>query len=346
MLIRSIVLSLILAATSVLLAPDTNAAPVEIHLAHTQRQTSASDPVAVTAATFKRLVEQGSDGAVVVRMHPDSRLGGNREMAKLVDRNIIQSAFITVGGITPLYLPISVTQLPFAIPDRATAYAIFDGAFGERLVGDIRSRTRFEVLGFAEPGGFHIIANSMRPVSTPGDVAGLKIRAIPGFASLDAMIRALGAKPVKVASREEFSALTSGVVDGVMSPASSITARGFDAVLRHATLTNHLYSPYAWLFNKEALEALPPEQRQLIRTAAREAIGEGRKSAEAWENSGSGLGQLRQKLKARDLNPAERQAFAEATQPAVKARLAKELGPDGSEWIERFLAAIQGDSAR
>ncbi|WP_161539735.1 TRAP transporter substrate-binding protein DctP [Paramagnetospirillum kuznetsovii] len=333
--------ALILAMFVLGLAGRVQAEPaVEIHLAHSQRQTSASDAVSVTAAAFKDILESQSNGAVIVRMHPESRLGGNREMAKLVEHNVIQTALITVGGVAPFYPMVAVTQVPFLIPDRAVARQVYDGPFGQALAADMAAKTGFEILGFADPSGFQIITNSSRPIVSAKDMAGLKIRAVPGFSALDAMIRGMGATPVKVSSKEERNALSSGVVDGQSNPAAIILAQRFDDVQKFATLTNHLYSPYVWVFNQDAFRGLSPEIQSHIRAAATKAIALGTKAAEDWENSESGIRLLCHRLKCQDLDAARRAEFAAVTQPVVLERLQDNLGPDGQDWITRFQDAV------
>ena len=334
---------LILSAVTLLGAFSAKAQPVaEIYLAHTQSQITLDDPAGVMAADFKQRVEAATKGAVLVHIFPESRLGGNRELAKLVESNIVQTALVTAGGLVPQYPLIAATQLPFLIESRAAGRALYDGAFGQQLAADMEAKTGFVVLGFGEPGGLQIITNSQRPVVHPQDMAGLKIRSVPGLSSLDAMIRSLGGKAVKVSSREEYNALGSGVIDGQMLPSSVVLGRRFDEVQKYATLTYHLYSPYVWIFNGQAFNALSPDVQGVVRDAAKAGIAHGYEVARAWESSESGLPLLRRRMKVLDLSPSQRAEFAAITQPAVKADLAKTLGPDGQDWLERMITATGG----
>jgi tripartite ATP-independent transporter DctP family solute receptor len=315
-------------------------APVELIFAHTQRQSGGFDPVSIMAAQFKAAVETGSQGKVLVHIFPESSLGGNRDLARLVEKGVIHTALASPGGVAPSYPLIALTQIPFLFDSRKAAMAVYDGPFGQDLARDMESRTAFTVLGFGDPGGFHIITNSRRPVLLPADMKGLKIRAIPGFSSLDAMIKAAGAVPVKVGSREEFNALASGVADGQMLPPSQILGRHFDEVQRHATLTNHIYSPSVWLFNQAAFNALDADTQTLIRQAAAQAIAEGHRAAEAWESSEDGFGLLRSRMRIIQPTPAQKAEFLAAMQPVVKAELAASLGADGVEWMNRLMRSI------
>lgn len=314
-------------------------APVTIHLAHTQLQDPSLDSAAAMAAAFKREVEARTQGAVIVAIFPEGQLGGNRDLTKLVDSGVVQSAMVTVGGLAARYPLIAVTQMPFALNSREAATKVFDGPFGIALAADIEQRAGLAVLGFGDSGGFHILTNSRRPVHGPKDVDGLKLRTIPGLDTLNAMIKGMGGVPVKTSSREEFTALASGVIDGQMNPAPVIVTRRYDDVQRYATITNHLYAPYIWLFNASALAALPPEHQQTVREAARQAILAGREAVTALENSARGLPALRRRMDVTDLTEAERAEFRAATQPAVADAIARSLGEDGTRLLQAFQAA-------
>lgn len=86
------------------------------------------------------------------------------------------------------------------------------------FVRDMAARTKLTVLGFADPGGFHVRTNLDRPITDPDDMWDLRLRAIPGFAPLGAMITAVNARPVQVSSRDELSMLSMGAIEGQMSP--------------------------------------------------------------------------------------------------------------------------------
>lgn len=313
----------------------------DIYLAHAQRQDSSVDPAAAAASTFRHRVAELSDGRLRVGIFPEEQLGGNRDMAKLVANGVIHSALISVGGLAPLYPSLAVTAMPFALDNPEAAYLLYDGPFGRALAADIEKSVGLVVLGFADAGGMHIITNSRRPVHSPADMTGLKIRAIPGYEVLDAMITGLGAVPVKVSSREELPALEAGIIDGQTNPASVVLARRYYQVQSHATLTGHLYAPYVWIYNRAAFEALSPADQGMVRQAAREAVLAGRALSAHLDHSDHGVAGLGLHIDVAVPSPAEREAFKAATQPKVAAALAKKLGDDGTRRLAEFMEAAR-----
>jgi len=312
----------------------------DIFLAMAAKNDPTAETAAAMALTFKKQVEDASQGALHVEIFPDGQLGGNREMTKLVSRNVVQSAIVTVGGVEPLYPLIAVTQMPFAFTSREIAYAVLDGSFGQHMGDEIARTTGFAVLGYGDTGGFYVLTNSKREIHSPQDMEGIKVRSIPGFEVLNAMISGMGGIPVKVSSREEFRALGSGVVDGEMNPVSVVFSRRYDDVQKFMTLTNHLYAPYVWVMNKEFLDGLTEEEQAVVREAARQAVQAGRELSRYIETSDRGLPTVRKRMQVYEPTAEERQAFKLTAQAKVKESIAATLGAEGVETMDDFFAAI------
>ena len=334
-MLRAFCASVVLAVVAIFpaLAADL---PRDIYLAHSQAQDAASDPAAALASEFRRSVSELSGGKLKVGIFPAGQLGGNRDMARLVAEGRVHSALVTVGGIAPLYPMIAVTGMPFALDSVEAAYRVYDGPFGQALTADMERKTGLVVLGFGDAGGMHVLTNSRRPIHNPIDMTGLKIRTIPGYKVLDAMIRGLGAVPVNVSSREEFQSLEAGIVDGQTNPASVVLSRRYYYVQSHATLTGHLYAPYVWIYNRDAFNQLSPDEQAVVREAARRAVAAGRALGGL---PGHGVDGLVRSMQVYTPTPSEREAFKSASQPAARESLVKSLGEEGASLLAQFTQA-------
>ncbi|HLO78629.1 MAG TPA: TRAP transporter substrate-binding protein DctP [Magnetospirillum sp.] len=330
------VLALVLTAL-----PAVAAEPIRIFLAHAQRQEPDSDTAAAAAEEFRRQVDTLSQGRLKVEILAEGVMGGNRDTTALVEKGVIHSALVTLGGVTPVYRPLSVVQLPFAFTSLDDAGRVLDGPFGRKLADDMAATTKLRLMGFVDPAGFHILTNSDRPVRDPDEMWGLRLRAIPGSKPLEAMIRAVGASPVRVSSREELAALATGVADGQMNPPAVVMARGFDRVQRYATLTYHVYVPYVWVFNRAAFEALAPDDAALLTRAVQAARLHAHQLAISLNNSDLGVAGLRKRMQVHTPTAAERAAFREALRPPVEAAIVEEIGADGKRWMDGFKAALR-----
>ncbi len=333
----SLARALLLILAALVARPDSAAAAaVQILLGHPQQHLPGSDPVAAVADRFRAEVKRLSDDRISVEILADGIVGGNRDMTGLVGKGVLHAALTTIGGVAPLYPPIQVLYLPFAFDSIPQARRVLDGAFGQALAADMAAKTKMRLLGFVDPGGFHILTNLDRDIRVPDDMWGLNVRAIPGFKPLETMIRAVGARPMRVSSREEMIALSTGAVDGQMAPAITVVARNFDTVQGFATLTNHLYAPLAFLFHGPTLDGLTPEDQALVRQAAIAAITHGRALTDEMERSERGLAGLRKRMVVRTPTPAERAGFREVFRPPVEAAIIEALGGEGETWVNRL----------
>lgn len=332
-------------AVAAALAVSLGAMPVAAHaektikLAHLNKNDPFDNGTGAMAVVFKSLVESGTNGAVKVEIFPDGQLGKDNEVIQQVKSGVVQSSISSVGGIASVYPLIGVLDVPFAYPNIATTYEVFDGPFGQKLAGDIAKKTGLEVLGFGDSGGFFAFTNSKRPIKSPDDMKGLKIRTM-GLESHKAVVSSIGGQPVAINWAEVYTSLQTGVADGQMNPIPIVKFAKFDEVQKYLTLTNHLFTPYVWIFNKQFFDGLSAGEKEVVKAAARSAIVACRGINRIIEASDRGLPALAQKMQVYSPTPAELAKFRELTQPAVKAQIVKSFGAEGEALMKDFLAAV------
>jgi C4-dicarboxylate-binding protein DctP len=117
--------------------------------------------------------------------------------------------------------------------------------------------------------GFKMMSSN-RPIHTPTDMKGLKMR-IQASKVLDEQMRVLGANPQVMAFSEVYQALQTGVVDGAENPPSNLYTQKMHEVQKHLTVTNHGYIGYAVIVNKKFWDKLPADVRTQLENAMREA---------------------------------------------------------------------------
>ena len=313
---------------------------VVLRLAHLNAQQPFEIPSAAMAAVFKASVEANSNNSIRVEIYDSGQLGNERETMIQVQNNIVQSYIASSGGMATFYPLMDVLNMPFAFSNYNVAYEVYDGNFGQALAEDIRQRTRMRVLGFGESGGFFVLTNSRRPVRSPSDMRGLKIRTMT-VPSHQEIIRALGGSATPIAWAEVYTSLQTGVVDGQMNPVSIINMASFQEVQEYATLTNHLYAPYVWVISDSFYNRLTDDQKRVIDNAAQVAITAGRGLSHIIDSTDQGLPALAERMQIYSPTPAQMRAFRNATVPAVRRFIRENYGSEGVEWMNRFTEAIE-----
>ena len=336
---KSIAVAAVLGMT-VGLMPLAAHAEKTIKLAHLNKNDPFDNGTGAMATVFKSLVESGTNGAVKVQIFPDGQLGKDNEVVQQVKAGVVQSAISSVGGIASIYPMIGVLDMPFAYPNIAVTYEVFDGPFGKHLSADITKKTGIEVLGFGDSGGFFAFSNSKRTLKSPDDMKGLKIRTM-GLESHKAVVSSMGGQPVAINWAEVYTSLQTGVADGQMNPIPIIKFAKFDEVQKYLTLTNHLFTPYVWLINKSFLDGLTPQEKEVVKAAARSAIIACRGINRIIEASERGLPALAQKMEIYTPTKDEIAKFRALAQPAVKAQISKSYGKEGEAMLKEFETAIE-----
>jgi tripartite ATP-independent transporter DctP family solute receptor len=312
-----------------------------LKLAHLNPPDPFDNPTAPIAAVFKNMVEAWTNQNIKVEIYAAGVLGKERESMEQVQQGVIQSYIASGTGIAQFYKAYDVTNIPFAFNSYAVAYEVYDGPFGQEMAEDIRKKTGFKVLGFGESGGFFQITNSKRPIKTPADMKGLKIRtmSIPLHMGI---VESLGGAATPIAWVEVYTALQTGVVDGQMNPIPIINTAKLFEVQKYITLTNHLYAPYVWVMNDKWFQALSPTEKEVILDSAKTAILSGRGLNRIIESSDKGLPVIAKKMEVYTPTAEELAQFKKLAVAGAQRIISEKIGDEGKMWADKFLRAIEG----
>jgi TRAP-type transport system periplasmic protein len=226
----------------------------------------------------------------------------------------------------------AVFDMPFLFKDRTVVAKVLDGEFGKKLAASMREKNGLEVLAFGEIG-FRQITNSVRPIVTPADFQGMKIR-VPGSPTRILTFKTFGATPTRMNFGEVFLALQNKTVDGQENPLNDIVERSIHEVQKYISISNHVYTPVTLVMNAKKYDALPDDQKKVVKELALESAKEIRALGEKKD------AELLAKLKSagkNEFNEIDRAAFLKASEP-----LYAEIGKvAGGTYAEELLAAIK-----
>lgn len=225
----------------------------------------------------------------------------------------------------------AVFDIPFLFKSREQVAAVLDGPIGEELDASFQENAGLKVLGFGEIG-FRHITNNVRPVVTPADLDGLKLRT-PGSSTRIMSFEMLGASPIKMNIGEVYLALQQGVIDGQENPFGNIAKWSWDEVQEFISLSRHVYTPVTLVMNLSRYESLTDEQRAAVNAAARVAVESSR--AYGAENDASLEAVIRERSPNVKFNEIDSESFKE-TAAAIGAKIGETAG---AEFAARFVAA-------
>jgi TRAP-type C4-dicarboxylate transport system substrate-binding protein len=200
----------------------------------------------------------------------------------MAEHGILTIAYQSTSYLTSRVPELEFADLPFLFSGVAQARAAMDGGLGSYLSRRIEARTGFRMLGYLENGYRHL-SNRLRPVRTPADLAGMRIRLLPSQMQCRTF-ELLGATPVPCDLKEAIEAIVAGTVDAQENPFANTVAYGVHKVHRHHTVTGHCYLSRGLYCNRAAFESWPEALQREIQQAARDAIAAQRELAVAEED--------------------------------------------------------------
>ena len=281
-----------------------------------------------SAQEFARRANAKLGDLAVVKVFDNSQLGKDKDMLQKIKIGTMQ---ITLpSSIMPEIAPeYAIFDLPFLVANRKHLAKIDETLFKDVLVPAAEAKG-YRPLAVWE-NGFRQITNNVRPINTPADLKGLKIRT-PNSSWRVAMFKEYGANPTPMAFSEVFVGLQTGVIDGQENPLTNIAGAKMEEVQKYLSMTGHVYSPAYPTVGTAAFAKLDPKVQAILIETAQEVAVWAREQGEAQD------GALLDKLKAAGMqvNTADRAAFVEASKP-LYAKFADEV-PNGQQMIDQVLS--------
>jgi len=296
-------------------------------------------PQGVGMSVFKKIVEKETNGELKVQIYPSSVLGGERESIEQVQRKSIEMATASAGPLTLFNKKMYVMDIPFAFDNYYVAWMVMDSPIAEELWKSFEKEAGLKVLGLME-NGFRQVTNRIRPIYTPDDLKGIKLRVMEAPMHI-ANFRYLGANPTPVPWPELYMTLQQKIVDGQENPITNIWETKMYEVQKYVSLTKHIYDAMPLCANLEWFNSLPPEYQTILERAGSVATNVSRFVNAAREKSLIPMLEAKG-LKINVLTDAQIDLFRQKSQAKVIELIKKETGdPD---FVDKWIKAI--DEAR
>ncbi|MGF6518810.1 tripartite ATP-independent transporter DctP family solute receptor [Pseudomonas sp. BT76 TE3572] len=219
-------------------------------------------PLNIQMKAASLAIKAETNGAVDLQVYANGAMGGDTDMLSQVRAGAID--FIPLPGaiLSTLVPAMSIESMPFAFKDYDSVWAALDGKLGEYV------RAKTEKVGLIPMekvwnNGFRQITSSTRPINTPQDLAGFKLRVLvsPLWTS---MFSALGASPTGISINETYSALQTKVVDGQENPLVVVEAARFYEVQKYCSMTDHIWGGFWIVASGKTFPKLPADVQEIV----------------------------------------------------------------------------------
>ncbi len=282
---------------------------------------------------FEELVEQGSNGEIDVQIFPSSQMGPDREMIEGVQTGVLEMAVPPSALLSGWDSAFSVIELPYMYTSKDNAFKVLNGKAGDAMLERLQSNGLIG-LGWLELG-LRQITNNTRPIRTPEDLQGIKLRTMKVPAHVDTF-KALGANPTPLNFGEVYSALQQGVIDGEENPIAIIDSSRFYEVQKYLSTTGHVFTVYVPVISQSFFHSLSDEHQQLILDSMAKAAEYQQEIVNAEE--AAQLQKIRDAgVEVTELTPQQRSVFAEKTKTVRK----KYRDQVGAEVYDNWVKAVE-----
>lgn len=309
-------------------------AQVTIKYAHFQPARD-DQPKHRAALAFKEHVEKATNRQVTVQIFPAGQFGNDAATMEGLKLGTLEMAVAHDGAIATVYRPVGVLGIPFLFESHKHAWAVYDGPWRNQFSEQMAKATGIKLLEFADNGVRHF-TNSARPITSPADMKGLKMRIQPSPV-FRALVESLGASASAIPWAELPTALQSKVVDGQENGVSNILAASLFQYQKHISLTGHVYSSHAYLVNDAFYKRLTPEQQKAVAEGAVIARDIHRKMTSDQDLAAKSI-LTERGMTVTELSAGQIGEFRKLAQPPVVDWANKELGKDH---VDALLKAVE-----
>ncbi len=206
--------------------------------------------------SFDRIKAESND-ALEIQLFPNNQLGADTDVLAQLRSGAVE--FFTLSGvILSTLVPVaSISGIGFCMPDYDVVWRAMDGELGAAIRAGI-AKANIVAMEKCWDNGYRHITMSTKPIHTPADLAGVKMR-VPVSPLWTSMFQGLGCLPISVNAAEMYSALQTKIADGQENPLAAIWSTKLYEVQKYLALTGHMWDGYWPLANRAAWNAMPKD---------------------------------------------------------------------------------------
>ena len=305
-----------------------------IILAHAMHPTH---PVSVAMQMMADSVSVFSDGKLNLKIYPSGQLGSERKLLELMQIGMVGMTKVSAATMENIVPAMRVFNLPYLFDDKAHILNVWDGQVGQDLLDEGLS---YRIKGMAYyDAGSRSIYTVNRPIHTPADLRGLKLRVMESVTAMRLM-RLMGGNPTPLAWGELYTAFQGGIVDGAENnPPSFLSSRHYE-VCKFYTMNEHSSIPDLLVMDPNLWNDLTDDEQNWLSNAIELSVEFQRK---LWTQTEVSAMKRFEEAGVTIIYP-DKSPFIEASKPLYD--VIRETDPELYTWVERIRnAKPEGNNA-
>ena len=228
----------------------------------------ASHPGVLRIIEASEAIKKQTNGLVDLQVYPNSQLGSEPDMFTQTRSGALD--FMSTSGVNQTVVPVGgINAVAFAFESYDKVWSAMDGDLGN-YVRDQFGKVGLHVMPKVLDNGYRNITASAKPIVTPDDLKGFKIR-VPGNPLWVTLFKTLGAAPTPINFGELYAALQTHVVDGQENPLALIQSAKLYEVQKYISLSGHIWDGHYIFANATRWNSLPQDVRTTVTAALSDA---------------------------------------------------------------------------
>lgn len=292
-------------------------------------EVSADSAQGVGGREMAKVASDLSEGRIEIQIVPDSKIGTGPEMIKMIQAgdpaiDIYQGG---AGMFSSYEGRVNVFDIPFLFSSVDQAYTVLDSDFGREMLDTLEPHG-FKGMSFWE-NGIRSVTNNVRPIKTPDDLVGLKMRVMPSNEIHVTLWKLFGTEPTPMPFGEIYAALKEGRKDGQEHPIAPIYSGKFQEVQKYLSLTRHMYGPLIQVMNLEKFKAMPATDQEILLKASYAGAVAMRKFSN--DNEVKFLQEM--EAAGMQINEVDQAPFRDKVRPTIEKLYVEK---NGDEWLKKI----------
>jgi C4-dicarboxylate-binding protein DctP len=269
-------------------------------------------PRSISMKFFKEELEKQTNGRIKVENYFSAVLGTEFEIQDMVATGALQGT--RGGGFINANKEYYIFMLPFLVENWDQALRLINSEFTKKINTEAKANG-YHIPACGISQGFRAHTNNVRPINSPEDLKGLKMR-VPQQEVFVVNARALGINPQELPYSEVYMALKMGVVDGQDNAVSNIWDYKIYEVQKYLSITNYAIGPDPLMVNLEWYNSLPDDLKLIFDEVAIESM----KYSDQMNrnNEGKYIEELSKILETNYVTSEELEKFREVTRPVYQ----------------------------
>jgi len=226
-------------------------------------------PTVQALHAIDRLLDKHTNGEMRVRVYAGGQMGAEKDTLEITVFGGLDLNRVNLAPLNSIVPETIVLALPFMFRSIAHARAVFDGSPGRQILDAMLPHGLYGLAYY--DSGARSFYNTKRPIVTPDDMRGLKIR-VQNSDIYVAMVQALGANPTPIPYGEVYQALIQGVVDGAENNWPSYESSRHYEAARHYSLTRHVLAPEVLVASQRSWDRMSSEEQGYLQAAASDSV--------------------------------------------------------------------------